>query len=205
MAVDWELIEETPFRKSKLIRLPEQTPLYFSKDDFRVLIETISTRWLQELVIFAVNTGMRRGEIVNLKWENVDFIRKLVLVRNSQQFTTKSKRERTIPLNRRALHTLKERSGSSGYVFTDAEGLNIRDKRLTRLFAEAVRRAGINPRLHFHSLRHTFASWLVQDGVSLYEVQKLLGHSNIAVTQVYSHLQPETLHSTVNRITIALT
>jgi site-specific recombinase XerD len=45
-----------------------------------------------------------------------------------------------------------------------------------------------NDKLHFHSLRHTFASWLVQDGVSLYEVQKLLGHSNIAVTQAYSHL-----------------
>jgi len=54
----------------------------------------------------------------------------------------------------------------------------------------------------FFNLGHTFASWLVQDGVSLYEVQKLLGHSNIAVIQMYSHLQPEGLHSTVNRITI---
>jgi site-specific recombinase XerD len=59
-------------------------------------------------------------------------------------------------------------------------------------------------RLHFHSLRHTFASWLVQDGVSLYEVQKLLGHSSIAVTQVYSHLQPEQLHATVNRLKVGL-
>jgi site-specific recombinase XerD len=61
-----------------------------------------------------------------------------------------------------------------------------------------------NHRLHLHSLRHTFASWLVQDGVSLYEVQKLLGHSSIAVTEIYSHLQPEQLHETVNRLKVSL-
>ncbi|HMD14056.1 MAG TPA: tyrosine-type recombinase/integrase [Bacteroidota bacterium] len=58
--------------------------------------------------------------------------------------------------------------------------------------------------IYIHSLRHTFASRLVQDGVSLYEVQKLLGHNNITVTQVYSHLQPEGLHSMVDTITPAL-
>ena len=67
-----------------------------------------------------------------------------------------------------------------------------------------VTEIGLDGKLHFHSFRHTFASWLVQDGVSLYEVQKLLGHSNIAVTQVYSHLQPEGLHSTVNKISLTL-
>ncbi len=59
-------------------------------------------------------------------------------------------------------------------------------------------------RLHFHSLRHTFASWLVQDGASLYEVQKLLGHSNARTTQVYSHLAANEMHGTVNRIAITL-
>ena len=54
--------------------------------------------------------------------------------------------------------------------------------------------------LHFHSLRHTFASWLVQEGVSLYEVQRLLGHSNISVTEIYAHLQPCQLHSAVNKL-----
>jgi site-specific recombinase XerD len=67
-----------------------------------------------------------------------------------------------------------------------------------------LRLAGPDERLHFHSLRHTFASWLVQDEVSLDEVQKLLGHSSIKVTDVYNHLQTEQLHSTVNRIEISL-
>ncbi len=68
------------------------------------------------------------------------------------------------------------------------------------LFKRYVRDLKLPERLHFHSLRHTFASWLVQDGATLYEVQKLLGHSSAKVTEVYSHLQPEELHSTVERI-----
>ena len=71
-------------------------------------------------------------------------------------------------------------------------------------FKKAVRAAGVDDRLHFHSTRHAFASWLVQAGVSLYEVQKLLGHSSPSVTKVYSHLQPEHLHGTVNKITVSM-
>ena len=91
----------------------------------------------------------------------------------------------------------------SDYVFMP-RGHKINDDHATKKLKAYVTANGLNGKLHFHSLRHTFASWLVQDGVSLYEVQKLLGHSNIAVTQVYSHLQPEGLHNTVNRISIQL-
>jgi site-specific recombinase XerD len=69
---------------------------------------------------------------------------------------------------------------------------------------KAVRAAGLDDRLHFHSARHAFASWLVRAGVSLYEVQKLLGHSSPTVTEVYSHLQPEHLHGRVNKITVSM-
>ena len=62
--------------------------------------------------------------------------------------------------------------------------------------------AGLDDKVHFHSLRHSFASLLVQAGVSLYEVQRLLGHSSPTVTQVYSHLQPDQMHETVNKISI---
>ncbi|MBI5475218.1 MAG: tyrosine-type recombinase/integrase [Ignavibacteriales bacterium] len=62
----------------------------------------------------------------------------------------------------------------------------------------------LNSKLHFHSLRHTFATWLVQDGVNIYEVQKLLGHSNMKVIEVYSHLVTSKLHSAVNKISLRL-
>jgi len=65
-----------------------------------------------------------------------------------------------------------------------------------------VRKVGLPDTIHFHSLRHTGASWLVQDGVSIYAVQKILGHSSIQVTMGYSHLVSEELHGIVNMIRV---
>jgi site-specific recombinase XerD len=92
---------------------------------------------------------------------------------------------------------------SSDLVFA-RRGFQIGESFVSHRFKEYVRMAGLDERLHWHSLRHTFASWLVQDGVSLYAVQKLLGHSSVTVTEIYSHLQPEKLHDTVNRIQVSL-
>jgi site-specific recombinase XerD len=87
----------------------------------------------------------------------------------------------------------------SDYVFTK-RGFTINNDSVSRKMKTHLRAAGLNDKIHFHSLRHSFESWLVPDEVSLYEVQKLLGQSEIIVTRVYSHLQPAKLHSTVNRI-----
>jgi len=92
------------------------------------------------------------------------------------------------------------------YVF-DWKGGKVDERFVTHKFGDCVQRAGLKglgKKLRFHSLRHTFATWLVQDGVSIYEIQKLLGHSSIEMTQIYSHLHSEQLHSTVNRITLDL-
>lgn len=114
-------------------------------------------------------------------------------------------RRRTVPLSETAMYLLNARRGKSTsecvFALNDRQ---INAGWVTHLSKRYVRRAGLDDRLRFHSLRHTFARWLVQDGVSLYEVQKLLGHSSSALTEVYSHLQPEQVHSTVNRIDIAL-
>jgi site-specific recombinase XerD len=92
------------------------------------------------------------------------------------------------------------------YVFTH-RGRKIAEDCLSQLFKRAVRdkKAGLNERLHWHSLRSSFASWLVIDGVSIYAVSKLLGHSSVAITQKhYAHLSTENLHNDVNRISVSL-
>ena len=109
-------------------------------------------------------------------------------------------------MNETALYILSARHGkeTSEYVFT-LNGKKISEGWLTHAFKKAVYDLRLpDDRLHFHSLRHTFASWLVQEGVSIYAVKELLGHSDVKTTQVYSHLQPGELHSTVNKIQIAL-
>jgi site-specific recombinase XerD len=149
---------------------------------------------------------MRQGELVNLRWQDVDLHRKLIHIHSNATFKTKHGKRRTIPLNDVATQLLKSKAVHSvgEYVFT-LSGRQVKESWVSHKFKYYVYAARLkDDRLHFHSLRHTFASWLVQDGVSIYEVQKLLGHSNISVTQVYSHLQPEQLHDTVNKIKVSL-
>ena len=205
VALRWRLLEGNPFAGMQLVRTPERPPSYLSKDDFQKLVSLIKDHWLKEVIVFAVLTGMRRAEIVNLRWENVDLGRKLIHVQSNGSFKTKQGKRRIIPIGDVTYHLLCSKLGRrlDEYVFLH-RGRRIAESWLSHRFKHCVRSAGLPDGLHFHSLRHTFASWLVQDGVSLYEVQKLLGHSSILVTQVYSHLQPEQLHETVNRLKIGL-
>ncbi len=204
-AVSWKHLEHNPFSKMAQVQIPEVTPSYFTKQDFQRLLNAITEEWLKELVVFAVLTGMRRGELVNLRWQDVDLQRKLIQIQSSPTFRTKQGKRRVVPMSEVVFNLLgsKAQRIRSEYIF-HIKGYKINDDHASKKLKKYVGEAKLDPKLHFHSLRHTFASWLVQDGVSLYELQKLLGHSNIAVTQVYSHLQPEGLHSTVNRISLSL-
>jgi len=201
----WKFLESDLFEGFSFVPVPQQSPVFLTRDDFQKLIERIEENWLREVVTFAVLTGMRRGEITHLKWSDIDLSKRVIHLQTSETFRTKQGKRRTIPLSDTAFYLLKSREGKSPaeYVFT-LNDQPIFEGWVTHLFKRYVRDAGLDERLHFHSLRHTFASWLVQDGVSIYEVQKLLGHSSIAVTQVYSHLQPEQLHDTVNRLSVNL-
>lgn len=205
-AVRWKLIQSNPMNEIKFVKEPERFPPFFSQSSLQQLLLTIKEKWLKEVITFAILTGLRRGELLNLKWDDVDFARNLIIVRSSPTFKTKGGKIRRVPLNATAVCLLEERlrKDPSCYCFT-LNGKQVSRTWLTHKFEKAIydARSG-DDRLHFHSLRHTFASWLVQDGASLYEVQKLLGHSSGRITEMYSHLQPETLHRTVNRISLNL-
>ena len=200
-AVRWKLMQTNPFARVQLVRIPERPPLYFTKDEFRLLLSFIDQAWFKDLVIFTVMTGMRRGEVANLHWSDVDLDRKLVHIHSTTTFRAKWGKQRVIPLNDQVVELLRKRTSKdpSNYVFI-FQDKKVREGYLSHRFKDYVRAAGISKRLHFHSLRHTHATWLVQDSVSIYEVQKLLGHSSIEMTQIYSHLLPEQLHATVNRL-----
>lgn len=204
-AIRWKQLELNPFAQIRAVRVPDAPPTYFSKLDFQKLLNLISEEWLKEILLFAVLTGMRRGEILNLRWQDVDLQRRIIFIQSNPTFKTKQGKRRVVPMNDILQIMLKRKSErSTGEYIFHLRGRKINDDHASKKLKKYVRAIGLNGKLHFHSLRHTFASWLVQDGVSLYEVQKLLGHSSIAVTQVYSHLQPESLLSTVNRISVTL-
>jgi site-specific recombinase XerD len=93
---------------------------------------------------------------------------------------------------------LSERKKNGEYVFRGENRFPGYPTWISRQFKFAVLENNFDKRLHFHSCRHSFASWLVKAGVSLYQVQKLLGHSSLRVTQMYAHLEPSNLHNAVN-------
>jgi integrase len=204
-AVRWRILDRSPF-DVKLVSVPDSLPTFLTKEDFQKLLSIVEEGWFKEVIIFAVTTGLRRAELTNLKWTNVDLQRRLLKIESSPTFHTKSGRRRVIPLSDTACYLLrrKQHQEQNEYVFT-LNGKKIHDNWITHLFKWYIRAAQFdNQKIHFHSLRHTFASWLVQDGTSLYVVKDFLGHADVKTTAIYSHLQPENLHSEVNKISISM-
>ncbi|MBE0644557.1 MAG: tyrosine-type recombinase/integrase [Bacteroidetes bacterium] len=201
-AVRWGYIEKNPFVGIRKLRVPEKMPVYFTRDEVRTLIDGTTADWLRDIIIVAVATGMRMGEMLALTWPHVDLTNRVVKIVNTESFRTKTGKYRVVPLNGDAKAVLdRRRQMREKVVFTQA-GLRIKQDWLTHAFKKTIRRLGMRDELHFHALRHTFASWLVQDGVSLYQVGRLLGHADTKTTEIYAHLQPETMHDIVDRLNL---
>lgn len=150
---------------------------------------------LWAFIQLALNTGSRAGELTRLEWENVHIAEKYLTVRNSM-----SKNKKTVhkPLNSRALGALEKLRNDSKWVFYNAStGKNVVSFR--RGFEMAVKRSGLG-KVRIHDLRHTFASLLVKEGVPLYHVSQLLGHSDVRITQRYAHLSPNSLASVLDKL-----
>ena len=201
-AVRWDLIRESPFAKCTKMRVPERRPTYLTEKEFQRLYSVTTEPLLKRLFLFAVLTGMRLGEILNLQWPSIDFDRKLILISNSADFLTKTGKLREVPMNDRVLETIndiRDEGKDCTYVFQFNQR-KLNKSYVDHKFLEYRKAAQLNDDISFHSLRHTFATWLVQKKVPIFEVQKLLGHSDIKVTQIYSHLAASDLLDAVQKI-----
>lgn len=204
-ALKWELIEKNPFSKVALPRIDEKAPVFLTREEFARLLEHIPHPWFRALVVIAVLTGLRRSELANLRWSDVDFERRLLQVQTVASYRTKTGKRRIVPLNNLADQVLRALSNEAkgSFVFSET-GERMNPQWMSILYARYARRSGLGDKTRFHGLRHSFATWLVQDGVSIYHVQRLLGHSTIKVTEMYSHLVPDDLHRSVGRIQLEL-
>lgn len=155
------------------------------------------TDYLTPMVLLALNTGMRRGELLGLEWASVNLASKLLTVTAA---TAKSRRARHIPLNGEALDLLtrcRSQGTGTGLVFPSPAGSRMGN--INSSWEALCDAAGLED-FRFHDLRHTFASRLVQAGVDLNTVRELLGHSDIRMTLRYAHLAPDKLAEAVARL-----
>jgi integrase len=138
---------------------------------------------LRPIIIMALDTGMRRGEILSLRWRDVDFENKRV---NIQAMNTKTLRSRSVPISPRLLDELNALTcrGQAQRVFGITDTVK-------RSWATAKRVAGIAD-LRFHDLRHTCATRLVQGGLPIAEVSRILGHTSVVTTFRYANVDDST-------------
>lgn len=194
-AHEWDMIPRETLdrlRRVKLHREENRRLRYLSTEEIRRLIAAAAPH-LRPIIIFALNTGCRRGEILNLTWDRVDLRHGFIYLTE-----TKSGKAREIPINqtlRAVLEKLPRRIDSDLVFFNPETGG--RWQELKRSFATACRIAKIQD-FRFHDLRHTFASHLVMAGVDLTTVSRLLGHASLTMTLRYAHLAPDHLQTAVN-------
>ena len=164
-----------------------------SDDDIQKLINNATNKLTKDLITFLIYTGCRKGEALNLKWDDVDLKINVIAIKG-----TKTKYDRYIPISKPLKVLLRgvDKNQDCLYVF-NSNGAKIGNFR--KSFMTACKNAGLKD-LHIHDLRHVFASKMVMNGTSLYITGELLGHRTTQMTKRYSHLVPDTLRKAVNDV-----
>lgn len=154
---------------------------------------------LQPIVLLALNTGLRRGEIFNLEWRDIDFLHHRLTVRAA---SAKGAKTRHVPLNKTAhdiLNRWRSQTTSKGLIFSNKKGERLDN--ITTSWGNLVSAAKLED-FTFHDLRHDFATRTLRAGADIVTVSKLLGHSDLKMTMRYAHVNDETLQAAVNRLSV---
>jgi integrase len=203
-AVEWDVLERNPIAKVKLFNPDNRMENYMDEAELGRLLSVLRTdsnRGVANVALFLVSTGARLNEALTAKWEHIDETTRVWRIPASN---SKSKKIRSIPLNDAALELLASLGTRDlgGHVFvSDTTGQPL--KWIHKVWERIREQAGL-PKLRLHDLRHQFASLLINAGRSLYEVQKLLGHSSHSVTERYAHLSSASLMEAANTASVKL-
>ena len=197
-AIRWGWADTSPVTRFNKKALRESSPRtrFLTREEFARLHDAASED-LKPILMLAVETGLRKEELLGLTLPSIDLRR-----RELRLTITKTGRPRQVPLSPRALETIRElleRSRPrSPYLFCKPDGSRVGDPK--KAFGGACRRGDIED-FRFHDLRHSFASWFVQDGGDLYRLSRILGHATLQMTARYGHLRTDDLHEELKRVT----
>ncbi len=194
-AEEWAMVEEETLKRVRRVKLLKEAAgrlRFLSVEEMQSLV-SVCDEHLRPIVVTALHTGMRRGELLGLRWEQIDLQHGFITLTE-----TKNGEGRQIPIDQTLRETINrlprrfvEKDGKREllpYVFHDAKTLKPYAS-VKHSFTSALKRSGISD-FHFHDLRHTFASQLAMAGVDLATIKELLGHKTIAMTLRYAHLAP---------------
>lgn len=199
-AVEWGCIASNPARKVKTLKEPPGRIRRLNNAERERLLDEAKRSTnpiVYPLLVTALNTGMRKGELQKLTWDDVELTRNPVVITVKQ---SKNNETREIPVNDILLPVLLEhyhKNIHARYVFSKPDGTPYGNWR--RTFETLFRNAGVKD-FHFHDFRHTFASDLAEAGCNAYTIQALMGHKTLAMSARYTHLSLDTLKGAVDKI-----
>jgi integrase len=207
LAAEWGELEHPP--RLRALRVDPSEVRFLTFEEEPHFLAAAYAEW-RPMVHTALKTGLRLGELLALRWEDIDLVSGRLIVRRSlwhnKEGSPKGGRTREVPLGDDAIATLKAHRASSfmksPYVFCDAAGNRLSHKRVSNLVPRICKKAGLAQRLTMHDLRHSFASHLVMRGVTLKAVQELLGHASITTTMRYAHLSPNVKRDAVKLLDV---
>ena len=218
-----KFISQNPAEDAELPVSEKKPPLFLEEDDIIIFLEELpqEPEKYRNPIIVDMLCGERRGEILGMRWDDVDFADETVAVQETINYTSsdgiyidtpkskKSKRKINLPSiafdilkdqlewQNRQKEKLGDRWKNSGnHVFTNEYGQPIHPDTLTRRFTKLAKRLGY-PEVHLHTLRHSYASLLVSKGVPLKVISELLGHTEVRTTEIYAHPSREALKNAV--------
>jgi integrase len=199
---------DNPVSKVKKPSVDNRRLRFLTREEADLLLAELKKRsqQLHDIALLSLHTGMRAGEIFNLTWDCIDFEQEQILIKDPKN---KSNRYAFMTTEVKEMLERRYQGQLNGLVFTDRKGNKI--KEVSNSFARAVKEIGLNEGIEdkrqkvvFHTLSHTYASWLVENGTDLYTVKELMGHKTLAMTERYSHLGQNTLKQAVQRLNKAI-
>lgn len=208
-AIAWEYIEKNIFKKITILKVQKATPEFITEEELKLICKHVTNKNIKDMITFSFYTGARLSEVINLTFKDIDFTERVIHIGRS--YTTKSRKIRIVPICDTLLDTLITRneeqenniSGSkiidieTAYVFKGKEGRYTPDY-VSKSFLRARRKAKLQKEVRYHGLRHSFTAYLNSQGVPIFSIQTLLGHSTASMTEIYSHLQVSDLRKAIN-------
>ncbi len=196
----YDYLEKNPAKACSLLKIDDKHPTFLSIEQFQTLLRTINDTNFQELVIFAVMTAMRAGEIAYLEWVDIDFRTSQMAVINKAGHRVKTGKERFVPMNDSIAAMLIGKDRKHVRVFLNSKGEPWKVKALSDRFRKYRRKAELPEGIRLHSLRHTSLTWMHHRGVPSESLRQIAGHSSIQTTQIYTHAMPQHLLDAANTI-----
>lgn len=208
------IINVNPSKNFNQMITPEKEMLSMNQEEIQKLINVIDEEKFKNIVLFGLYTGCRLNEILNIQWKDLDFKEKAIIIRNKANFKTKTGKIRNIPISEELFNILLKMKRSDGdstiirlyseddYIFGNKCNKVYSKSYISRKFKTYTRKANLPDKFHFHCLRHTALTQLAMNGVSMYKMKEIAGHSCLKTTEHYIHTNIEDLREAINKINL---